>query len=138
MSSIVPYPRSLILAVLPVVFTLHRLLRSAPRLSKIPAHSERVLILGASSGVGRSVAHLYANRGARVCVIGRRADKLDEVVKECREKYLGGNEIGGQTNVVGVVADFSNVDDMVRVRGKLESGKVSSHSRKGELNVSFG
>jgi short-subunit dehydrogenase len=121
MSSMVPYPRSLILVILPVVFTLHRLLRRKPRLYKIPANAERVLILGASSGVGRSVAHLYAGRGARVCVVGRRAGKLDEVVKECREKYLSSK--GAQTNIVGVVADFSNVDDMVRVRGKLETGE---------------
>lgn len=41
-------------------------LRRLQRASKLPYPYERVLIIGASSGIGRSTAHLYASRGARV------------------------------------------------------------------------
>ncbi|PFH46897.1 hypothetical protein AMATHDRAFT_77450 [Amanita thiersii Skay4041] len=80
------------------------------RLSYIPPGRERVLILGASSGIGKSLAEHYSKRGAYVCVIGRRAVLVDEVVQECRG--LSGKE--GRT--LGVTADFTQVDDMVRVR----------------------
>jgi predicted amino acid dehydrogenase len=109
-------------AAIPVLFAAHRLLRSPPRLSKVPKQSERVLILGASSGVGRSVAHLYAGRGAKVCLVGRRAAKLDEVVKECQD--LGPPSDGPDSRIVDVVADFSDVNDMIRVRSKLENGEI--------------
>ena len=40
-----------------------------------------MLVLGASSGIGRAIANFYAARRARVCVVGRRKDKLDEVLR---------------------------------------------------------
>jgi short-subunit dehydrogenase len=91
-------------------------------IAKVPKQSEHVLILGTSSEVGRSVAHLYAGRGAKVCLIGRRAAKLDEVIKECQD--LGPPSDGPESRIVNVVADFSNVNDMIRVRSKLENSEI--------------
>lgn len=68
--------------------------------------AERVLILGASSGLGRSLALRYARRGARVCVVARRADKLHELQSE---------------GCLAQVADMTVVDDMVRVRAAIEA-----------------
>jgi NADPH:quinone reductase-like Zn-dependent oxidoreductase len=124
------------LAVLPLLFTLPRILRPklARRLRTVPQTSERVLILGASSGIGRAIAHLYAARGARVCVVGRRKAKVDEVVEECvrccRERE--GDSASEAGKVFGLAADFANVDDMVRVRAALEMGAYAPAS-----NTSF-
>jgi NADP-dependent 3-hydroxy acid dehydrogenase YdfG len=41
-----------------------------------------VLLVGASSGIGRSIAQLLAAEGARVAVAGRRVDRLQELVAE--------------------------------------------------------
>ncbi len=41
--------------------------------------SARVLVVGASAGIGRAFAHHAAAMGAQVCVSARRADKLAEV-----------------------------------------------------------
>ena len=41
--------------------------------------------LGATSGISRSIARQYAERGAVVCVVGRRGALVEEVVKECRQ-----------------------------------------------------
>jgi uncharacterized protein len=41
--------------------------------------SERVLITGASSGIGAALAALYAGRGARLALIARDADRLQAV-----------------------------------------------------------
>ncbi|KAF8055616.1 hypothetical protein FPV67DRAFT_1596678 [Lyophyllum atratum] len=109
-----------ILAIIPVLITIRRVWLRSRRVIKVPKIDERVLILGASSGIGRSIAHLYAERGARVCVVGRRQEKVEEVAKECRER--GALSSGyGATRIMGVTGDFADVDDMVRLRTTLET-----------------
>ena len=44
--------------------------------------NERVLILGASSGIGRAAARLFAQAGARVFASARREDRLKELAAE--------------------------------------------------------
>lgn len=83
--------------------TIHLLRRITARRRKL-ASAERVLVLGASSGVGHAVARQYARRGARVCVVARRADKISALAAECG------------SGCIGVAADLSVVGDMVRVR----------------------
>ena len=95
------------------------------RQSKVPKLGERVLVLGASSGIGRSIARQYAERGARVCIVGRREALVNEVVTECRNVC---NSKGQEDIIFGVAADFANVDDMVRTRTLVEAGKVQTFS----------
>lgn len=83
--------------------------RSQRRDRHLKQSTERVLVLGASSGVGRAVAKQYAARGARVCVVARRAGEISALAEEC------GN------GCIWVVADFSNAEDMVALRGRLEA-----------------
>ncbi|KAK2030366.1 short chain dehydrogenase [Colletotrichum zoysiae] len=70
--------------------------------------NERVLILGASSGVGRAVAKRYASRGARVCVVARRAEEIAALSQDCGERCIWH------------AADFSDVNDLIRLRARLE------------------
>ncbi len=44
-----------------------------------------VLVTGASSGIGASLAPMLAAAGARVGVLARRADRLEQVLAQCRE-----------------------------------------------------
>lgn len=116
-----PVGSSLVLA-FSVLFTLRWLKRRTSRARKVQKKNERVVILGASSGIGRALAHEYARRGARVCVTARREDELTKVVEEC--KALETNP-GSPSNVQAVAADFTNVDEMVHLRDVLERGKSS-------------
>ncbi|KAI8959386.1 NAD(P)-binding protein [Daldinia sp. FL1419] len=77
------------------------------RQSKICPTKERVMVIGASSGLGCAIAKRYAARGARVCLVARREEQLSKLAQECGEKCFW------------VVADFSNVQDMVRLRERV-------------------
>lgn len=71
-----------------------------------------VLITGASSGIGASLAVLCAGRGATVVLVARRADRLAAVADAVRT--------AGGTPMV-IVADVSNEEDCGRiVRTTLE------------------
>jgi NADP-dependent 3-hydroxy acid dehydrogenase YdfG len=58
-------------------------------------------VTGASSGIGEATAVALAEEGARVAVLARRADRLEQVVK--RIKDAGGEAIP-------IVADVTNED----------------------------
>lgn len=49
------------------------------------AAGRRILITGASSGIGAHLARLFARCGARVAVAARRTDRLHELVEELRQ-----------------------------------------------------
>lgn len=80
----------------------------------IPVNTERVLVVGASSGVGRTIALKYAKRGAQVAVMGRRKQLLDKVRQEC--------QAAGSPKALAVVGDFSEVDAVLNARKLAEKG----------------
>ena len=119
---------TLSLAAIPLAFALFKILQKPRRLSKVSKTKERVLVLGATSGIGRSIARQYAERGAVVCIVGRRGALVDEVVKECRQarSSLRLGTTDKKDDFLGVTADFANVDDMVRVREVIQSSVCQS------------
>lgn len=56
------------LLAIPILLQLLRTRRGPSRERILPPSEERVLLLGASSGVGKDLALAYAKRGARVYV----------------------------------------------------------------------
>jgi NAD(P)-dependent dehydrogenase (short-subunit alcohol dehydrogenase family) len=79
------------------------------------------LITGGGSGIGEAAAVLFAREGARVAVLGRTAEKLEETVK--RIEAAGGEGLA----VEGDVASYA---DMARVVGEVVE-------RWGRLDVVF-
>ncbi|HEY2428554.1 MAG TPA: SDR family oxidoreductase [Acidimicrobiales bacterium] len=65
---------------------------------------KRVLVVGASSGLGRGIALCLAGAGARVAFSARRGDRLDAAVKEAGDPAFG---------VVGDVRNPEDCDRMV-------------------------
>jgi short-subunit dehydrogenase len=65
-----------------------------------------VLVTGASSGIGASLAILLAERGARVGLLARRADRLEAVLEQCRQR-------GAEAEMW--VADLDDLDRAVAV-----------------------
>ena len=84
-----------------------------------------VMITGASSGIGRSLAFHLAARGAKVGLVARRAETLDELVKEIQSK--GGNAVALPADVqdekaIGTAADnlrtqFGPIDVLIANAG---------------------
>ena len=74
-----------LLIITTLAYTRYTSQRKPRRTQTIPPHKERVLILGASSGLGATLAAQYAARGASLCLVGRREDKLYAVQAECRD-----------------------------------------------------
>jgi len=66
----------------------------------------RILVTGASSGIGAALAPLLAARGAVVGIVARRRDRLEQVLARCREHSPGS---------AAFVADLSDLDRAVAV-----------------------
>jgi len=115
----------------------YRASKKPSRTLTIPKVGERVLILGASSGVGRTMARQYAERGAWVCVVGRREALLLEAEQECRRAQIAHGVESGKHTILAIPADFSNAEDMVSVRETIEASTLSVSSFTARYSVIF-
>ena len=84
-----------------------------------PINEQVVVLVGASSGIGRAAALKFAQRGARVVVAARGAEGLRSLVEEIRS--------GGGAGVA-VVADVLNFDEVKAVaeRAAAEYGRLDT------------
>jgi NAD(P)-dependent dehydrogenase (short-subunit alcohol dehydrogenase family) len=85
----------------------------------VPRHHEArvVIVLGASSGIGRSTAHALARRGDTLVLAARSVEGLAEVEREClAHAARGGHEPGpGEARVLTVPTDVSHRDAVERL-----------------------
>lgn len=75
------------------------------------------LITGGGTGIGRSTALAFAREGAKVAVVGRRAEKLQEVVAEI--KAVNGEAIAVPCDVSRAADVQSAIARVVGAYGKL-------------------
>ena len=55
------------------------------------------LVTGATKGIGRAIAHAFAEHGAKVAVASRKADACDQVTREIHD--AGGEAIAVPCNI---------------------------------------
>ncbi len=101
-----------------------------PQPRSFDTHHPVVLITGASQGIGRATAELYAARGAQLVLCARSADALAEVRRVCED--LGANvvvvvtDVAEDTQVERAVAAglarFGRLDVCVHVAGVAAYG----------------
>jgi short-subunit dehydrogenase len=68
------------------------------------------VVTGASSGIGRAVAVVFAGSGARVWAIGRSRERLEGLVE------------GAEGDIVSVPADLEREEDLERVASEVRAG----------------
>lgn len=94
--------------------------------TRIPLRGKRVLVSGASSGIGEAGAEAFAAEGAEVILVARRADLLDDAVARIAES--GGTAVAipcdlSDLDAVDTLADtveerFGGVDILVNNAGR--------------------
>jgi NAD(P)-dependent dehydrogenase (short-subunit alcohol dehydrogenase family) len=78
--------------------------------SVVDLENRRVLVTGATAGIGRETAKLFARRGARVVAAGRDTERGAETVAAIEAE-------GGRAEFVA--ADFTDIQSVQRLRGQV-------------------
>jgi decaprenylphospho-beta-D-erythro-pentofuranosid-2-ulose 2-reductase len=77
------------------------------------AAAKRVVILGATSGIAEAAARIWADRGARFVLVGRRPDRLSAVAADLKAR--------GAAQAEEIVADCAEVDAAATLKGIVET-----------------
>lgn len=108
-----------------------------------------VIVTGASTGIGRSLALQLANQGAKVVIAARRAQKLEEVAAACRDR--GSEVLVVPTDVSDdsqckalvekTVAAFGGLDMLVNNAGLAVVARLEDYANldlfRHTMNVNF-
>ena len=111
--------------------------------------NKTALITGASSGIGRDIAHVHAEKGGDLIVVARRKEKLQELKNELESKYgINATVIAKDLIEPGACEDiFNEVSQMdIEVQylinnagfgghGKFHQQDVERQQRMIELNI---
>jgi NAD(P)-dependent dehydrogenase (short-subunit alcohol dehydrogenase family) len=85
-----------------------KLLLHRPTGTSVDLRGKRVVLTGASSGIGEAAAELFADEGATVVVVARRQDLLEAVAQRITAR--GGSAFALPCNL----SDLAAVDDLVK------------------------
>ncbi len=80
--------------------------------------ARRILIAGASSGIGKALAVQLAGQGAKVVIAARRAERLEQVAAECRA--LGGEVLAVPTDVSDELQCKALIEKTIAAYGRLD------------------
>lgn len=90
------------------------------------------VITGASSGIGRAIALGLADRGATLCLVGRKLEKLEEVAKiaesivPCVKGYRVDMTLDNNIEefAVRLKQDFGHIDILIHSAGVISQGRM--------------
>jgi NAD(P)-dependent dehydrogenase (short-subunit alcohol dehydrogenase family) len=97
------------------------------------------IVTGASNGIGRGIAEMYAAEGAKTVLVARRAEVLQEVADGIRAK--GGECLVAPTDVTREDAVIALFDKTVKTYGRLDvvlnNAGVATHQPTEDITLQY-
>lgn len=81
---------------------------------------KNVIITGASSGIGKELAKLYARTGANVALTARRKDVLKKIVEELKSSGTKGKILFASLDVSDADQNFKVIPKLIKELGGLD------------------
>lgn len=109
----------------------------------------RSLVTGASSGIGAAFARALAARGSDLVLVARRAERLDDLASELRERFgIVATTVALDLSVVGAiealqdrVADARSIDTVINCAGFGTHGRFAAEDAgriRAEMQLNVG
>ncbi|CAH8356661.1 unnamed protein product [Eruca vesicaria subsp. sativa] len=123
----------LLLLLLPLSLLAILSLITRPKPTKIPLKSRHVFITGGSSGIGLALAHRAASEGARVSILARSSQKLEEAKESIKlatgvEVATFSADVRDYDAVSKAVEEAGAVDVLVVNQGVFTARELERHS----------
>lgn len=78
---------------------------------------QKIIIIGASSGIGKEMATIYANRGDKVAITGRRKELLEELEKAYPDNIYSFcfdvTRPGNQEHIENIIKELNGLDLLI-------------------------
>jgi short-subunit dehydrogenase len=87
-----------------------------------------VLVTGATGGIGRAIARVFAARGATLVLTGRRADVLDGLAQETRGRALA-CDLANRSDLDRLIAGTGEVDVLIANAALPASGPLLDYDQ---------
>ena len=94
---------------------------SAPEFQWMPLAGKRILVTGAGSGIGRTAARLFRERGADLELVGRRLGALQATLPDAHHVPMDHTD---EAAVAAFAARCRPLDGMLLAAGELRPGSV--------------
>jgi 3-hydroxy acid dehydrogenase / malonic semialdehyde reductase len=108
----------------------------------ISIQNQTVLITGASSGIGEACARVFAQAGAKLILVARRQERLEELAKELgNSSYPLVLDVCDRTSVESALSTVSAVDILINNAGlsrglnKLQEGDFQDWEEMIDTNI---
>jgi NAD(P)-dependent dehydrogenase (short-subunit alcohol dehydrogenase family) len=95
----------------------------------------QVMVTGASEGIGRGVADLFAAEGCRLVLVARGRDRLEAAARALRDRHgvevkTASEDLSDDSAALRLVAAFPEVDVLVNNAGAIPGGSLECVSQQ--------
>ena len=93
-----------------------------------PLRGQQVVIIGGGSGIGLATAHLAASIGAKVCVVGRDAERVKQLREQQPQWTVLKADLKSDAQIVAAFAQLDAVDHVFITAGTVSATPVLESS----------